>query len=180
MKEIWKVYKDNRHYDNRGRLFGKIIEVSNFGRVRKNGIITNNKTISGKRIYIIVAELFVPNPENKPQVDHIDTNRNNNRADNLRWVTAKENMNNPLTKIHCSNGQLQYYIERPERKEEISKQHKNICYLTIEQRKQKSIEKSEDNRLRRWMNNGIDRVYPKQEEFDYYLNKGYVFGMKLI
>lgn len=44
-----------------------------------------------KYVHRIVAELFVPNPEGMPQVDHIDGNRTNNSADNLRWVSAKEN-----------------------------------------------------------------------------------------
>ena len=48
-------------------------------------------------IHRIVADAFIPNPENKPCVDHIDTNRTNNNVDNLRWVTYKENANNPLS-----------------------------------------------------------------------------------
>ena len=53
----------------------------------------------------LVAELFVENddPERKIYVDHIDTDTSNNRYDNLKWVTASENCNNPLTRQHQSN-----------------------------------------------------------------------------
>lgn len=55
-----------------------------------------------KKVHRIVAETFIPNPQNKPQVDHINTNTLDNRVWNLRWTTAKENNNNSLTRKHMS------------------------------------------------------------------------------
>lgn len=93
--EIWK--------DIEG--FEGFYQISNMGRVKKliKGVFqiaSTSKDIRGhiyvslshnnhkktKRIKDLVAKLFVPNPENKPQVEHIDGNFENNRFNNLQWV----------------------------------------------------------------------------------------------
>lgn len=103
MSETYKYY--NTYYI---RSKKHDVYVSNLGNVIDNGKLKTNPTkVLGERIYNVVARLFIPNPDNKPFVDHIDTNRKNNRVDNLRWVTAKENMNNPLTLKHCSEAMKQ-------------------------------------------------------------------------
>lgn len=58
----------------------------------KNGV---GKTY---QVHRLVAETFILNPYNKPQIDHIDGNNQSNIVSNLRFATNKENANNPITK----------------------------------------------------------------------------------
>lgn len=80
-------------------------EVSSFGNVRRGGKILKlkdrrylsvslySKGVSVKfpLVHRLVAKAFIPNPDNKPQVNHIDGNRHNNHISNLEWVTPLEN-----------------------------------------------------------------------------------------
>lgn len=75
-------------------------------RLTKNGYerIYARQVSSGKRkdlyIHRLVAEYFIPNPENKQYVNHINTRRDDNRVENLEWCTAKENTDYALRTEH--------------------------------------------------------------------------------
>lgn len=88
MEEIWKPYLD--------------YEISSIGNVRKNGkkIAVNHYkvgycyfSIIKKKIKVhrAVAECFIPNPDNKKYVNHINGIKSDNRVENLEWVTSSEN-----------------------------------------------------------------------------------------
>lgn len=98
MKEIWKpiIGIENYYVSNKGRVIslitGKILKdrLDRYGYPR----LTLNGTKGGKiykTIHRLVAEAFIPNPDDKPQVNHIDGNKLNNSITNLEWTTSKEN-----------------------------------------------------------------------------------------
>lgn len=100
--EIWKDVKSDLGNEtkylvsNKGRVKnkenGNIISQSS----NNNGYKLVNVSFDGMRfhrqVHRLVAKAFIPNPENKPEVNHIDFNPSNNNLENLEWVTGKENI----------------------------------------------------------------------------------------
>lgn len=105
-------------------------QVSNAGNVRSDrGLLKPGKDTYGyrqinlykestrytRKVYRLVMDAFNPNIENKPQIDHINRIRDDDRVENLRWVTARENVRNSKEFTEEMNG--------------ISRSEKNDTYV---------------------------------------------------
>ena len=90
-----KLYEVNENGEVRNKLTGNLIvgDINNCGYHRV--CLYNKQNIPSKQRFFrhrLVAELFIPNPNNLPEVDHKDANRMNPSKENLEWVTHEENV----------------------------------------------------------------------------------------
>lgn len=109
MKEIWKDvigWEGLYQVSNLGNVrtlhykkpYPRKLSKSKKGYLRVN--LSQNKKYKYYSVHRLVAEAFIPNPNNLPQINHKDENRTNNRVDNLEWCTNKYNCNYGH---HCEN-----------------------------------------------------------------------------
>ena len=100
MQEKWEIY-NNYKVSNLGKIISlktnKILQT----RLDGCGYLSVTMTIDGKgtrvRIHRLVGKLFVSNPNNLLELDHLDNNRENPAYYNLKWVTHQENINHTLS-----------------------------------------------------------------------------------
>ena len=115
--EIWhdiEGYKGLYQVSNKGRVkslkWGKerILRpgINSCGYLKV--VLYKNTAAQHRLVHRLVAEVFIPNLENKPQVNHKDENKLNNCVNNLEWTTAKENSNYGTRNERVSRKILQY------------------------------------------------------------------------
>lgn len=113
---IWKTVEEYPYYEvsDNGDVRAKKTKRKMKPQVDKDGYLyvklydKNNNKYKHYRIHRLVLETFLGNPEDKPEVDHINKDRSDNRLENLRWVTRKEN-DSFVKHPYCKTS----YIKRP-------------------------------------------------------------------
>ena len=103
MEEIWSDYDD----------YYKVSTIGNVYSIKRNRLLNQNLNYCGylivshyktkKLVHRLVAEMFIPNPLNLPEINHIDGNKQNNVINNLEWCTHIENINHSMKTGLCNN-----------------------------------------------------------------------------
>ena len=99
-KEGWRPIKDFENYfiSSEGRIIktatGKILKQHENHKGYLIVQLSNKGQKKNFRVHRLVAQTYIPNPDNLPEVDHINGDRQDNRVENLRWVTGSANTRN--------------------------------------------------------------------------------------
>lgn len=150
MKEIWKPiagYEDRYEVSNLGNIASLKFARGSERKLLKQSVntwgysqvtLSKDKKKTNKTVHRLVAEAFIDNPNNLPQINHIDENKCNNRWDNLEWCDSEHNVNygsrlsrvsNTLKKpviATLSDGTEEYYESLKDAAEALGLSHSSI------------------------------------------------------
>ena len=151
--ENYLIYEDGRVYNQKRNRFLK------HGTTRegyKQVVLYKEGKAQNNRIHRLIALHYIPNPENKPCVDHINRIKTDNRIENLRWATVSENGQNQTKQINNKSGHIYVCYDKSSslwkfsktiNKKRINKSFKSkidcICYKFIIMLKIKTFENNE-------------------------------------
>lgn len=124
--EEWRDISDFPNYkvSNSGRILNikrnRILNLSpnNHGYIQV--FLYKNGKGYAKSVHRLVATEFIENIDNKPEIDHINTIKTDNRVENLRWVTRKENQNNHYTLEKMKNAVKPVVSEETRKKQKLN------------------------------------------------------------
>ena len=138
------------------------LQKTNNGYIRV--VLSKNRIKTGFQVHRLVALTFLPNPDNLPQVNHLDEDKTNNNVDNLEWCTAKYNNNYGSRKDKVRDTKIKngYYTGlskeeywkkyRDKNKEKIREKQRGYMRKYYENNKEKIKEHMREYRKKRKIN----------------------------
>ena len=89
--ENYLIFEDGKVYNQK---YDRFLKPDNNGDRYLTVNLYKNNIGYKRKVHRLVGQAFIPNPENKPTIDHIDRDKTNNNVENLRWATIGENAQN--------------------------------------------------------------------------------------
>jgi len=134
--ESYTIYLDGRIYSDLSKRFING-HYDYYG--YKNIQLYKNEIPKSFKIHQLIAKAFIPNPENKPNINHINGVKDDNRVENLEWCTQKENiqhawdtgLNKTSNKVIENNNNIGSMGGTRKRKGKKSNGHKPMCGCPI-------------------------------------------------
>lgn len=154
VSNIGRIKTTTNHYWHR-----QIIRKPKIRKYAEIPLVLNGKT-KWFMVHRLVAQAFIPNPQNKPQINHKDGNKLNNSVDNLQWCTESENQ---IHKLYV----LDYYDS-----DNFHKQYKKSSNSL------KHYYKNNEHYSKntKWMNKNGKSIRVKEEQIEAMIDKGYRLG----
>lgn len=131
-KEIWKdtvEFPDRFEVSNLGNIRNKKTKVlkkqvnSGSSKGYKAIIVSVNNKSTNHSVHRMVAKAFIPNPEGKPQVNHKNSIRDDNRVENLEWVTVSENIQHAM-----KYGNMTHAASKGVKRPNAHSKYHNVCW----------------------------------------------------
>lgn len=97
IKSLERTFRSGKNHLNVMTYPSRVIKNKRYKSGYLYIVLSKNGVPKKFKIHRLVAQAFCPNPDGKPCVDHINTKRDDNRAENLRWVDNITNQNNPIS-----------------------------------------------------------------------------------
>ena len=162
-----KEYRNTNYFvDEQGNVHGKRKTLKPC--MNKKGYmavyLSHEREKLTRLVHRLVAELFIPNPEDKPEVNHIDGDKTNNCVGNLEWVTAKENKEHAMKVLGKGYGETHSQATLTE------EQVRQVCtmiqdgYRTVDIHRKLNISLDKIRSVKKgtaWKHVACDYIFPK-------------------